>query len=124
MGMPPEELNQVSRIVGGLEAKIESFEQNWQEQDRRAADGRKILYDKFSDLQLGFQNLGHKVSTVMADVAEMKPAVTDWVRTKDKALGAKTAASILGKLAYGLAGAIMLGIGWAIDHFLVVPHGH
>jgi hypothetical protein len=103
---------QLNRLIG----KIEAFQSNWQEQDRRAADGRKYLYDKMEVLGRDVQGLTHQVTAVVHDVAEMKPAVTDWVNSKNQAMGAKTAASILGKGAYLLMGGLMLVAGWAMAH--------
>ena len=46
----------------------------------------------------------------------MKPAVRDWVQTKQQALGAKTAAGALGKVVYMAGGVLLFLAGWLIDH--------
>lgn len=104
-------------MVGGLKATIEAFQSNWQEQDRRAADGRRFLFDRMESLGSNVQDLTHQVKAVVSDVAEMKPAVKDWVDSKNQAMGAKTAASILGKGVYLMVGGIVALTGWAISHF-------
>jgi hypothetical protein len=116
MGMPEED---IGRSLGKLEGALRGFQENWAEQDRRAAEGRRILYGKFEELQTGFIGITHQVAGVVRDVAEMKPAVTDWVRTKDKAIGATTAASILGKMSYLVAGSVIALAVWLVDHFVV-----
>jgi hypothetical protein len=116
LGMTADDTVALNRLVGGLEAKIESFQSNWQEQDRRASEGRKFLYDKMEGLGRDVQGLTHQVTSVVHDVAEMKPAVTDWVNSKNQAMGARTAASILGRGTYLLIGGLVMAIGWALAH--------
>ena len=115
--MTVEETQTFARLVGGIEAKVEAFQSNWLDQDRRAAEGRRYLYDKMETIGKSVGDLTHEVRGVMQDVAEMKPAVTDWVAAKNQAMGAKTAASILGKGVYLLAGGAVALAGWAISHF-------
>jgi hypothetical protein len=114
--MAPDERQNLDRVVGGLEAKVDAFQANWQEQDRRAADGRKYLYEKVEAFGREVQGFGHQLAAVATDVAEMKPAVRDWVSAKNQAMGAKTAAGILGRLAYLAGGGVILLVGWFIEH--------
>src|ERR1700722_13711365 len=102
--MTSDDTVQLNRLVGGLEAKIDGFKDTWVEQDRRAAEGRRFLFDRVNGLSRDVQGLTHQVTSVVRDVADMKPAVTDWVTSKNQAMGAKTAASILGKGLYLLIG--------------------
>src|ERR1700722_5507140 len=101
-------------MVGGLKATIESFQSNWQEQDRRAANSRKFLFERMENVAHTVQDLTHQVGSVVKEVAEMKPAVTDWVNSKNQAMGAKTAASILGKGFYLGVGGVLALAGWAL----------
>ena len=50
----------------------------------------------------------------------MKPAVRDWVETKQQALGAKTAAGAFGKVIYMIGGALLFMAGWLIDHLPII----
>ena len=76
--MTSDDTVQLNRLVGGLEAKIDGFKDTWVEQDRRAAEGRRFLFDRVDGLSRDVQGLTHQVTSVVRDVADMKPAVTDW----------------------------------------------
>ena len=104
----------------GLSASVNGFQENWKTQDERAAHGRQILYEKIDGFGRDLQGLTHQVRSVMQDVAEMKPAVTDWVNTKNQAMGAKTTASILGNGIYILIGGFFMLVGWALNHFSII----
>lgn len=115
--MTGDETRGLSLLVGGLKAQIEAFQSNWAEQDRRASDGRKFMFERIEGLGTNVRDLSHQVGSVVKDVAEMKPAVTDWVNAKNQAMGAKTAASILGKSVYILVGGCVALIGYVVAHF-------
>jgi|ERR1700721_1673965 len=111
--------NGLGRMVAGLAAKVDAFQSNWQEQDRRAAEGRKFLYDRIEGFATNVQALAHKLESIDKDVSEMKPAVQDWVASKNRAEGAAWSAKFL----WVLAGGVVVGVGWLFDHFLaIVPH--
>lgn len=114
--MTDNEKQSLDRAVGKIEAKLDAFQANWVEQDRRASDGRKFLYERVENFGRDVQAMGHQLTTVVNDVAEMKPAVKDWVDTKNQAMGAKSTASILAKALYGLCGGLLIVVGWAISH--------
>lgn len=124
--MTREEMNALNRIVSSLEAKVEStgakvdaFQQNWQEQDRRATEGRKTIYQKIEGYAREVQDLGHKVSSVIEDVKEMKPAVEDWVASKNQAKGAVISARFM----WAVIGIVIASAGWLFAHYLsIVPH--
>jgi hypothetical protein len=120
--MDEKQQRDITLLVGGLAAEIKSFKENWLEQDRRAADSRKYVYDEVKVIGREVQSLTHQVTTAVKDIAEMKPAVTDWVNSKNQAMGAKTAASILGKGVYLLAGGAVALAGWALSHFSTLIH--
>src|SRR6202021_3689080 len=80
--------NGLGRMVAGVAAKVDAFQSNWQEQDRRAAEGRKFLYDRIEGFATNVQALAHKLESIDKDVSEMKPAVQDWVASKNRAEGA------------------------------------
>jgi hypothetical protein len=120
MGMAPNEVDRISRSLGQLEGALKSFQENWQEQDRRAAEGRRLLYGKFEEIQTDVIDLTHKVANVMSDVAAMKPAVENWVASKNWALGAKAAALGIGTA----AGAVVAAAAWMVEHLLLKSPGH
>jgi hypothetical protein len=118
--MTNEESRTMDRIIGGLQAQLEGFQQNWQEQDRRAAEGRRILYQKIEGFGNDVIGISHKLEAVINDVKEMKPAVEDWVASKNQAKGAAWSA----KIVYVGLGAVGAGALWLFNHFVaIVPHG-
>jgi hypothetical protein len=107
--------NGIGRMVAGLQATVNAFQENWRIQDQRAADGRKMLYDKVEGFGNKVMELSNRVDTVVSDVAEMKPAVTDWVASKHRAEGASWAVKVV-----WIGGGAMFGvICFGIDHFLI-----
>lgn len=112
--MTDDDRKNLDRIVGGLEAKIDAFQQNWQEQDRRASEGRKFLYEKVEGFGHNVQMLSNQITMVVRDVAEMKPHVQDWVNSKNRAEGAGVAIKTL----WAVGGAFLVGAGWLADHLL------
>jgi hypothetical protein len=102
--------------VAATGAKVETFQQNWREQDRRAMEGRKTLYERVEGYARNVQDLAHKVSIVAEDIKEMKPAVEDWKVSKNRAEGAFMSAKV-----FWLAiGAIIASAGWLFQHFLSI----
>jgi hypothetical protein len=117
--MGADDEHAIARIIGGLEAKVEGFQTNWVEQDRRATEGRRFLFEKMDGVAKEVQHLTHTVADVVEDVSEMKPAVADWVATKNKAIGASGAA----RLMWTLLGGVGVAAVWIFAHFLtIVPH--
>ena len=124
--MTKDEQQTLSRIVGAIEAKVDAFQSNWQEQDRRAAEGRKVIYEKVDGYSRDVQNLASNVAVLTAsvggvvrDLASIKPAVDDLVATKNRAEGIAWSA----KIVWIGAGALLVGVGWVFNYFLsIVPH--
>jgi hypothetical protein len=110
-----EDTHEIGRMVAGLQATVTAFQTNWGEQDRRAAEGRKALYERFEGVGRDVAALTHQVTSVVKDVAEMKPAVADWMASKARAEGASWAIKVM----WVVGGATAVGVGWGIDHFLV-----
>ena len=112
----------VRRLESGLAAltaTVTAFQNNWSTQDERAAQGRRTIYEKVEGFGHDLQTLKVQVGALTKDVSELKPAVTDWVNVKNQAMGAKTAAGILGNAAYIGAGGLLVVAGWFINHFLL-----
>jgi hypothetical protein len=117
--MTVEESSKLESVVAALQAQVAAFQQNWQEQDRRATDGRKFMYEKIEGYARDVQSLTHQMAIVVRDVAEMKPNVQDWIASRNKAAGA---AMVL-RLVWIFGGAALGAAGWAIGHFLTIgPH--
>ena len=98
------------QAFGEVVGKLNSFESNWRLQDERAERSRKFLYDKMEGVGITVQTLSTKVDKATDDINEMKPAVRDWVNTKNQFIG--------GRLVIGVVlGGIISGAAYAIAHF-------
>ncbi len=104
---------------GALKGSVEQFQKNWQVQDNRAAQGRKYLYEKMETVSREVQGISHKVDTVTAEVAAMRPAVADWIDSKNQAIGARVAVKFLIRFLWSIGGAIVVGAAWLIEHLLL-----
>jgi len=111
-------------------SQIKAFQDSWTEQDRRAAEGRRILYGKVEEFGKQVTDFGHevrdntnKVAGLAKDVAEMKPAVEDWKESKNKAIGATAAVKTIWIVGGSVTGSILLFLGWLFGNFLTIgPH--
>jgi hypothetical protein len=113
--MPSEDID---RALGELQGSLRNFQQNWQEQDRRAAQGRRELYQEFSLLKDRISRMSADVENLAVDVREMQPAVRDWVIVKAQGIGASAAASWIGRALLLAAGGLLTFIGWLFNHVL------
>jgi hypothetical protein len=124
--MAPGELNENSRILGGLQTAVETLTRTWAEQDRRAAESRQRLYENFDGLKSDIRDrmgaVEQSVATLAADVAAMKPAVQDWKETKLKSIGATFATKLMGRSIYFIIMVALVGIGWVLAHVTVLAH--
>src|ERR1700678_3904897 len=126
--MAPSEVHEVSRILGNLESAVreqsdalKDFKLTWREQDDKATEGRKRLYESFDELKDSTINrmgaVEYQVSTLAADVQEMKPAIADLrlsdAQTKAYASGAITATKLWARIFYGIIGGAVASIIWA-----------
>ena len=60
--MPPEDTRSLTLMVGGLKAQIEAFQSNWAEQDRRASDGRKFMFERIEGVSGNVKDLTYQVT--------------------------------------------------------------
>ncbi len=115
---------------GALKGTVETFQKNWEKQDERASDSRRYLYEKMATVERSVgavertvDGLSHKVDAATKDIAEMKPAVTDWVASKNRGEGVGTALGYIWKALWAFGGASLMALAWFIEHFTkVLPH--
>lgn len=62
------QLNDLNRLVGGLSASIDAFNETWQRQDAAASQGRQRLYERFEKFERyvrdALSGLGARVTNV------------------------------------------------------------
>jgi|ERR1700722_1554435 len=120
--MAPSEEQHLGNQVAGLIAELHAFRENWEKQDIRANESRKFLYDRMETVAKEVQKLTHDLLTVMQDVAELQPAVRDWVEQKARAEGASAIVKYLVRSLWMVGGAIVTIIVWVFSHYTTFPH--
>lgn len=114
-------LGTLREAFGALKGAVETFQKNWEKQDERASDSRRYLYEKMGTVERTVDGLSHKVEAATIDIAQMKPAVTDWVAAKNRAKGVGTALGYVWKGLWAFGGAAAMAIAWFIEHFSRAP---
>lgn len=84
-----EETGQIRESIGALRASVENLTKIWAEQDRKANEGRRDLYDKFDELKDRFTALEGRVAQGLRDIADMQPAVDRMEVARHRAAGAR-----------------------------------
>lgn len=98
------------QAFGELKGSVENFQRNWEKQDKLASDGRRYLYEKMATVERSNIDLSYKVDNVALEVQEMKPAVKDWVNTKNQFIGGRVVVGVF------IGGIISAGA-YLIAHF-------
>lgn len=75
------ELHSISEAIGELRAEA-----------RSAREARKIVYEKLEELSA----LAHEIKALRVEVADLKPHVDDWRKTRNRAVGALLGVTMLG----------------------------
>lgn len=75
------ELHTISEAIGELRAEA-----------RSARESRKVVFEKLNELSA----LVHEMKALRVEVADMKPHVDDWRRTRNRAIGALIGVTLLG----------------------------
>jgi hypothetical protein len=98
------ELDQMSRVIGGLENAIKNMSNQWQQQELAATEGRKSLQEKFEMFRHETVNqvtsMGIRLDRLVDTMREIEPAVRGFrdekLRTEgSQRLGAKLWAALM-----------------------------
>lgn len=82
-------MDEVSRAIGGLQASVEALRMQWADQDRKAAEGRKILHDKMDTVTRDVGDLKSQVNQLRNDVTQMQPVVRNYETVRQQAIGSR-----------------------------------
>jgi phage shock protein A len=96
----------LERTIGRLEQAIKTLTATWAEQDRKATDGRRVLYDRMGELREGFAEMKAEMRGAVTDIAELKPVVKKLEARDNQAKGAAWAIRLVWGAIAGVAGAI------------------
>lgn len=114
------DINEFSRAIGSLEASVSNMTRTWSEQERNATEGRRALHQKMDDIKDDVSMLTGRVDKVAAELAEIGPAVTEFKRQRERAIGAMK----FGRWMWGAMLAAAGSAGWAINEWLHLPKPH
>lgn len=114
----PENIHELSRIIGGLQNAVQNLTSQWAMQDHRANDSRTQLHGEVGELKDRVMQMAAEVENLAVDVRDMQPAVRDWISTKAQGMGAAAATSKIGHILWMAAGGVLAFLGWLFDHFV------
>lgn len=110
-------LRDFARAIGALQASVSTLTQQWRDQDEKASQGRRALYDKIEGLVDDIRTLEEQVKVAIADIAIMKPIVDGVIEARQQVRGAVKAGRWIHWVATGGGGA---GVLWVASHFISV----
>lgn len=105
-------LRDMARSIGGLESTVKTLVETWRNQEQSASSGRRVLHEKFDQLQGEVHNFGHQLAGALKDIADMKPTVDAVEIAKERTIGA----GILAKALWMIGGAMIAGGAWLLSH--------
>lgn len=111
----------MSRAIGRLDATVENLTRSWKEQDDKAVQGRRMLYERFESLKDRVSDIGSRVDKLADDLTGIKPSVRSFEDGQVRKRGVR---ALLGLVWTGIV-AVAGTIGWAIHElFASVPPHH
>jgi hypothetical protein len=125
--MNSPDIHAFSRALGSLEASVKNVTETvanmtkaWAEQERNASEGRRVLHDKLDDVRGDVVALDRTVADLAKEMTEISPAVKEFKRQRERAIGARS----FGRWIWGLMLTAAGGIGWAVNEWLHIPRPH
>lgn len=103
------EMHEISRLIGMLQASVETLTRQWGEQDRKATDGRRELYRKFDEIKTEVTELAGRVGRMAEEISDMKPSVDTFDQQHQQGIGSKKTLAIGWSILIGMIGAISAG---------------
>jgi len=105
-------LRDMARSIGGLESTVKTLVETWRNQEQAASSGRRVLHEKFDQLQSEVHRFSSLLADAVSDIAVMKPTVEAVEQAKQRAIGA----GMLGKALWAIGGAMVAGGLWLLSH--------
>src|SRR4051812_33060087 len=85
----------MSRAIGSLESSVKTLTETWQQQDREATEGRRLLYDKVDELKSAQAKMASQFTQLTSKFAEIEPAIKRFERERQRKEGANSLAKII-----------------------------
>ncbi|MHC2578247.1 hypothetical protein ACVI1J_009664 [Bradyrhizobium diazoefficiens] len=111
-------LRDFARTIGGLQVTVNTLTQQWRDQDEKASQGRRALYEKIEGLVDDIRTLEGQVKAAISDIAFMKPIVDGVIEARQQVKGAVKAGRWVHWLIFGSGGGAALL--WVASHFFTV----
>ena len=116
--MTSGQVDEVSAMIGGLQAAVEHMTSTWQSQENSASAGRRELHRKFDDVRNEVTKLTGEVERMSEDIAEIKPAIEIFKAARSRQEGAQWLGRLIWVAFIGIAGTA----GAAIAEFFHLRH--
>lgn len=108
-------IHDMSRAIGALQSTVKNLTDNWQQQDREATEGRRLLHAKVDGLTVQQAVLTGQVAQQTAELAEVKPAIKRFEADRQRREGANSMVKLIW---VGLT-AFVAGLGY-VAHDLIM----
>lgn len=112
----PDNMHEVSRSIGSLEASVTNLTETWQRQDREATEGRRRLHEKMDGLKSQQETLASTVAQQTKKLTEIEPAIKRFEAQRQRQEGARS----LAKLLWGGLLAFAAGLGYIAHELLII----
>lgn len=110
----PQELHEMSRVVGGLQNAVETMTKLWAAQEAAAVQGRRVLHAKFEAMGKEMVILARRVDSMAVQINLIEPSVKVFNDERLREEGSKR----LGKALIGALGIVAGGVGWGVHEFV------
>ncbi len=114
------DIHDFSRALGSLEASVTNLTRTWAEQERNASEGRRALHQKMDDIKDDVSSLTGRVDSMATEMGEIRPAVVEFKKQRERAIGAMS----FGRWIWGAMLTAAGLMGWAINEWLHLPRPH
>lgn len=108
-------VHEMSRAIGSLEASVIELNRKWDERERSASEGRRVLHAKFDSLKDEVTELTVKVGGVETSLAAIEPEMKTFQEARLQAIGAQKLGKWIWWVLMGIAGAAGGVIHWFLS---------
>lgn len=108
-------VHEMSRVIGSLEASVIELNRKWDERERSASEGRRVLHAKFDSLKDEVSEMATKVVGVETALASIEPEIKTFQEARLQAIGAQKLGKWIWWVLLGVAGAAGSMITWVLS---------
>ncbi len=88
-------MNELYRIVGGLQSSVENMTAQWAAQEKVAIEGRRLLHEKFETVREQVNRLVGRVDSVSTKVDKLEPSVATFDQLHQQGVGSKKTIALI-----------------------------